>query len=58
MIPGNVLQLVLHPRPNDHQLVAIEPQLPQIADFTRLHPDARKPARPPEASKYFEARPS
>src|SRR5437016_2262935 len=43
-IQAKVLQFVLHPRPHDHQLVAVQQQLPQVAYFTRRHPDPRKPS--------------
>src|SRR5436190_4585218 len=42
-IQAKVLQFVLHPRPHDHQLVTMQQQLPQVAHFTRWHPDPRKP---------------
>jgi hypothetical protein len=37
-----VLQLVLHLRPNSHQLVTVNQPLPQILSFTRTSPYARK----------------
>src|SRR5439155_7441356 len=42
-IQAKVLQFVFHPRPHDHQLVTMQQQLPQVAHFTRRHPDPRKP---------------
>jgi len=43
LIQAQMLQLVLHPRPNHHQLVTMQQQLPQIAHLRRRHPDPRKP---------------
>jgi len=37
-----VLQLVLHLRPNSHQLVTVNQPLPQIPSFARTSPYARK----------------
>ncbi len=39
-----MLQSVLHPRPNLHQLVPVNQQLPQVALLRARRPQARKPA--------------
>src|SRR5713101_6971409 len=38
-----MLQLVLYLRANQHQLVAVNQQLPQVFLFARRRPDPRKP---------------
>ena len=42
LIQTQMLQLILHPRPHRHQLVAMQQQLAQIPHLGRRHPDARK----------------